>query len=341
MRVVCLAGGVGGAKLAIGLQEILAPAELTVVVNTGDDFERHSLVICPDFDTVLYTLAGIADPAQGWGIAGETWAVMDQLGKLGGDTWFRLGDRDIATHLYRTERLRRGERPTKVAIELARALEVSTQVLPMTDTPIRTRVRTAAGWLDFQDYFVRLHQEPDVLEVRFEGAGAASITPEVRDAFRAADAIVIGPSNPVVSIDPILAVPGIRAEIEAARERGVPAVGVSGIVGGKALRGPADRMLASLGEEPSAAGVARHYAVAGVLDFFVIDRRDEGSLDAIRAMGLEVEATETIMTDTGSRARLAGELLAAAAKVRAERARAGRPGRDATAAADTTAGGVE
>ena len=341
MRVVCLAGGVGGAKLAIGLQEILAPAELTVVVNTGDDFERHSLVICPDFDTVLYTLAGIADPAQGWGIAGETWAVMDQLGKLGGDTWFRLGDRDIATHLYRTERLRRGERPTKVAIELARALEVSTQVLPMTDTPVRTRVRTAAGWLDFQDYFVRLHQEPDVLEVRFEGAGAASITPEVRDAFRAADAIVIGPSNPVVSIDPILAVPGIRAEIEAARERGVPAVGVSGIVGGKALRGPADRMLASLGEEPSAAGVARHYAVAGLIDFFVIDRRDEGSLDAIRAMGLEVEATETIMTDTGSRARLAGEMLAAAAKVRAERARAGRPGRDATAAADTTAGGVE
>lgn len=339
MRVVCLAGGVGGAKLAVGLQQILAPGELTVIVNTGDDFERHSLVVCPDLDTVLYTLAGIADPAQGWGIAGETWQVMGQLGRLGDDTWFRLGDCDIATHLFRTERLRRGERPTTVAIELARGLEVSSHVLPMADEPVRTRVRTATGWLDFQDYFVRLHQEPDVLEVQFEGAETASITPEVRDAIRAADAIVIGPSNPVVSIDPILAVPGIRAEIADARSRGVPGVGLSGIVGGKALRGPADRMLASLGEEPTALGVARHYAAADLIDVFVIDRRDEESADAIRALGVEVEATETVMTDMGSRSLLAREMLAAAERVAAEHGH-GRSSRVATPPAGTSNGGA-
>jgi LPPG:FO 2-phospho-L-lactate transferase len=340
MRVVCLAGGVGGAKLAVGLQQILAPGDLTVVVNTGDDFERHSLMVCPDFDTVLYTLAGIADPAQGWGVAGETWQVMGQLGRLGDETWFRLGDRDIATHLYRTERLRRGERPTTVALELARALEVSTDILPMADEPVRTSVRTADGWLAFQDYFVRLHQEPEVLEVRFGGVDAASITPEVRDAIRGADAIVIGPSNPVVSIDPILAVPGIRAEIAAARSRGVPAVGVSGIVGGKALRGPADRMLASLGEEPSAVGVARRYAAAGLIDLFVIDTQDEASADAIRALGLEVEATETIMTDMGSRELLAREMLAAATWVAAEHSLARRSGRTGIPAAETPDGGA-
>jgi LPPG:FO 2-phospho-L-lactate transferase len=340
MRVVCLAGGVGGAKLAVGLQQILAPGELTVVVNTGDDVERHSLAVCPDFDTVLYTLAGIADPAQGWGIADETWQVMGQLGRLGDETWFRLGDRDIATHLFRTERLRRGERPTTVALELARSLGVATNILPMADEPVRTRVRTPAGWLDFQDYFVRLHQEPEVLEVRFEGADAASITPEVRDAFRTAEVIVIGPSNPVVSIDPILAVPGVRAEIAAARDRGVPGVGLSGIVGGKALRGPADRMLASLGEEPSAVGVARRYAAAGLIDLFVIDRRDEGSADAIRALGLEVEATETIMTDMGSRELLARKILAAAAWVRAEHAHARRAGRSSAPSAATPDGGA-
>jgi LPPG:FO 2-phospho-L-lactate transferase len=340
MRVVCLAGGVGGAKLAVGLQQILAPGDLTVVVNTGDDFERHSLMVCPDFDTVLYTLAGIADPAQGWGVAGETWQVMGQLGRLGDETWFRLGDRDIATHLYRTERLRRGERPTTVALELARALEVSTDILPMADEPVRTSVRTADGWLAFQDYFVRLHQEPEVLEVRFGGVDAASITPEVRDAIRGADAIVIGPSNPVVSIDPILAVPGIRAEIAAARSRGVPAVGVSGIVGGKALRGPADRMLASLGEEPSAVGVARRYAAAGLIDLFVIDTQDEASADAIRALGLEVEATETIMTDMGSRELLAREMLAAATWVAAEHSLVRRSGRTGIPAAETPDGGA-
>jgi LPPG:FO 2-phospho-L-lactate transferase len=320
MRVVCLAGGVGGAKLAVGLQQILAPGELTVVVNTGDDLERHSLTVCPDFDTVLYTLAGIADPVQGWGIAGETWQVMGQLGRLGDEIWFRLGDRDLATHIFRTERLRAGARLTDVALELGRSLGVSSRILPMADEPVRTRVRTSGGWLDFQDYFVRLHQEPEVLEVRFDGAEQASLTPEVREALGSAEAIVLGPSNPIVSIGPILAVPGLLAEIAAARDRAVPAVGVSGIVGGKALRGPADRMMASLGEDPTALGVARRYAAAGLLDVFLIDRLDADLADGIRALGVEVEVTDTIMTDAGSRALLAREMLAAAAWAGAEHA---------------------
>ena len=313
MRVVCLAGGVGGAKLADGLQHIVTPGELTVIVNTGDDLERHGLIVCPDHDTVLYTLAGIADPGQGWGIAGETYEVAAQLARLGEETWFRLGDRDIATHLFRTERLRSGARPTEVALELAGKLGVRTRILPMTDDTIRTRVRTDAGWLDFQDYFVRLHQEPEVREVRFEGVDAAAVTPEVREAFRAAEVIVVAPSNPIVSVGPILAVPGLLAEIAATRGRGVPAVGVSGIVGGKALRGPADRMLAALGDEPSALGVARRYAAVGLLDVFVIDRVDEALAGAIRALGLEIVVTDTIMTDGASRAALAQEMVAAAA----------------------------
>jgi LPPG:FO 2-phospho-L-lactate transferase len=312
VRVVCLAGGVGGAKLADGLQQIVAPGELTVVVNTGDDLERHGLTVCPDHDTVLYTLAGIADPVQGWGIAGETFEVAEQLARLGEETWFRLGDRDIATHLFRTERLHAGARPTEVALELAARLGVRTRILPMTDATVRTRVRTDAGWLDFQDYFVRLHQEPEVREVRFEGVDAATVTPEVREAFRTAEVIVVAPSNPIVSIGPILAVPGLLAEIATARGRGMPVIGVSGIVGGKALRGPADRMLASLGNEPSALGVARCYAAVELLDVFVIDREDEALAETIRALGLEVVVTDTIMTDGASRAALAHEMVAAA-----------------------------
>jgi LPPG:FO 2-phospho-L-lactate transferase len=323
MRVVCLAGGVGGAKLADGLQQALAPGELSVVVNTGDDLERHSLAIWPDHDTVLYTLSGIANPIEGWGINGETWQVMDQLARLGEGTWFRLGDRDLATHLFRSDRLSRGARPTEVALDLAEALGVSSRILPMTDAPVRTRVRTSDGWLDFQDYFVRLHQEPEVLEIRFEGAADAAMSPEVRDAIRSAQAIVVAPSNPVVSIGPILSVPGLLAEIVAARARGVPAVGVSGIVGGKALRGPADRIMASLGEEPSALGVARRYAAAGLLDVFVLDRQDEELAAAIRALGLDVVVADTVMIDAGSRARLAREMLAAADAFRPRTA--GRP----------------
>jgi LPPG:FO 2-phospho-L-lactate transferase len=311
MRVVCLAGGVGGAKLAEGLQKALAPGELTVIVNTGDDLERHSLTICPDQDTVMYTLAGIAGP-EGWGLAAESWHVMAGLARLGEGTWFRLGDRDIATHLFRTERLRRGERPTEVAVALGRALGIPSRVLPMTDEPVRTRVRTDDGWLDFQDYFVRLEQVPEVREVRFEGAGSAKITPEIGAAFQAAEAIVVAPSNPIVSIGPILAVRGLLEEIGAARRRGGRAVGVSGIVGGRALRGPADRMLVSLGEQATALGVARRYASAQLLDAFVIDELDESLAGDVRALGLEVVVTDTVMTDVAARVRLARDVLAAA-----------------------------
>ncbi len=312
MRVVCLAGGVGGAKLADGLQQVLAPGELTVVVNTGDDFERHSLLVSPDHDTVVYTLAGMADFDQGWGIARETWQVMDALTNLGEETWFRLGDRDLATHLFRAERLRRGERPTDVALALQRALGLRSRVLPMTDEAVRTRVRYVDGWLDFQDYFVRLRQAPEVLEVRFEGIERSRPTPEVVEAVATAEAIVIAPSNPVVSIGPILAVPGMADAIRAARQRGIRVVAVSGIVGGKALRGPADRMLAGLGEEVSALGVARRYLSAGILDVFVLDRRDESIADRVKALGLGVVVTETVMVDVAARARLAGDMLAAA-----------------------------
>jgi LPPG:FO 2-phospho-L-lactate transferase len=309
MRVVCLAGGVGGAKLADGLQQTLPSGELTVVVNTGDDLELHSLTICPDHDTVLYTLAGIADPIQGWGVAGESWRVMDQLNRLGRETWFRLGDKDIATHIYRTERLRTGARPTEVALEMARALGVPSRILPMTDEPVRTRVRTDDGWLDFQDYFVRLHQAPEVREVRFDGIESAAVTPEVRDAIRTAVTIVIAPSNPIVSIGPILAVPGLLPEIVAARARGTPVVGVSGLVGGKALRGPADRMMAALGEESSALGVARRYSGLELLDVFFVDRQDEALAETIGALGLRVVVADTIMSDAASRGRLAREML--------------------------------
>ena len=311
MRVVALAGGVGGARLAHGLHQVLGPGELTVVVNTGDDTERHGLLVCPDHDTVMYTLAGIADRELGWGIAGETWAVMEQLGIYGEESWFRLGDRDMAAHIVRTARLRAGGRLTEAAMHLQASLGLATRILPMTDTPVRTRVLTDAGWLDFQDYFVRLRQEPEVRAVTFDGAQGAATTGEVRDAFGSADAIVVCPSNPIVSIAPILAVPGVAEAIAAARARGVRVGAVSPIVGGKALKGPAGRMLASLGHESSALGVARIHA--GIVDTFVLDTVDAAAAPAVEALGLRPVVTDTIMTDDDARARLARETLAALA----------------------------
>ena len=311
MKVVALAGGVGGARLAHGLQQVLAPGDLAVVVNTADDTERHGLLVCPDHDTVLYTLAGIANRELGWGIAGESWAVMDQLGVYGEETWFRLGDRDLAAHIVRTARLRGGARLTEVALHLQASLGVPTRILPMADTPVRTRVLVDAGWLDFQDYFVRLRQEPDVRGVTFDGAPAAAAPAEVRDAFASAEAIVVCPSNPVVSVAPILAVPGIREAIDAARARGARAAAVSPIIGGRALKGPADRMLASLGHEVSALGVARMYA--GLVDVFVLDTVDADLAPAIEALGLRAVVTDAIMTDDAARARLAAETLSALA----------------------------
>ncbi|MGZ8437481.1 MAG: 2-phospho-L-lactate transferase [Candidatus Limnocylindrales bacterium] len=306
-RVVELAGGVGGAKLADGLLAELG-SDLTVIVNTGDDLVLHGLAIWPDHDTVAYTLAGLDDVERGWGLANESWTVMDRLAALGDETWFRLGDRDLATHLWRTDRLRVGARPTTVAVELGRRLGVAATVLPMTDDEVRTEVRTADGWLEFQEYFVHRHQAPDVHEVRFVGADRATATPEVLAALEAAGLIVIAPSNPIVSVGPILAVDGIREALDGARRRGVPVVAVSGIVGGRALKGPADRMLASLGHEPSALGVARLYA--GLVDAFVLDDVDARLRPAIEALGLATLVTDTIMTDDASRARLGAEVIA-------------------------------
>jgi LPPG:FO 2-phospho-L-lactate transferase len=307
-RVVALAGGVGGSKLADGLQAHLAE-QLTVIVNTADDTERHGLLVSPDHDTVMYTLAGLADPDQGWGIGGETFAAFDMLGRLGEETWFRLGDQDLAVHVVRTRRLRAGDRLTSIALDLQAALGVRARILPMTDAPVRTEVRTADGWLEFQDYFVRRHQEPAVLGLRLRGIETASVTPEVAAAIDEAGAIVIGPSNPLVSIGPILAVPGLRERLERARDRGVPIVAVSGIIGGRAIRGPADRMLASLGHEPTALGVARLYA--GLAGTFVLDRQDAGLADAVAALGLRPVLTNTLMVDAAARRRLAAEVLAA------------------------------
>jgi LPPG:FO 2-phospho-L-lactate transferase len=312
VTVVVLAGGVGGAKLAHGIQAVVG-SELAVVVNTGDDLERHGLLVCPDHDTVLYTLAGIDDRDQGWGIRGETYAVAEQLAVYGEETWFRLGDRDLAAHIVRTARLRLGARLTEVALDLQRSLGVAARILPMADEPVRTEVRTDDGWLEFQEYFVHRHQAPTVHDVRFGGIEAARPTAEVLTALRAARSVVVAPSNPIVSVGPILAVPGMRETLAASRERGVPVVAVAGIVGGRALRGPADRMLASLGHEPTALGVARIYA--GLVDGFVLDTVDALLAPAVEALGLRVMVTDTVMTDDAVRARLARETLAFAGSI--------------------------
>jgi len=314
VRVVALAGGVGGAKLASGLQAAVGD-ELTVVVNTADDLERHGLLVCPDHDTVMYTLAGLDDRVQGWGIRDESFAAAGMLERYREETWFRLGDRDLATHIVRTERIRAGARLTEVCLGLQRALGVVAKILPMTDDTVRTQVRTDDGWLEFQEYFVHRHQAPEVHEVRFEGIEHAEATARVRGELGFAETIVIAPSNPIVSIGPILAVPGVRDLFAAARRGGTPVLAVSPIVGGKALKGPADRMLVSLGHEASALGVARLYA--GLVDGFVVDTVDAALAPAVEALGMRTLVTDTVMTDDASRERLAREILAFGRAVRA------------------------
>jgi LPPG:FO 2-phospho-L-lactate transferase len=304
--VVALAGGVGGAKLADGLQVHLGD-RLAVIVNTGDDCRRHGLLVMPDHDTVLYNLAGIEQVALGWGIEGDTHATMAQLGVYGEETWFGLGDRDLALHIARTARVAAGGRLTEVCLALQRSLGIEARVLPMADEAVATEVRTAEGWLEFQEYFVHRRQEPDILELRFAGLAEAAPTPEVLGALAEAEAIVIAPSNPLVSVGPILGVPGMREAIAGARARGARVAAVSPIIGGRALKGPADRMLVALGHEASALGVARLYA--DLCDVFVLDAVDAELGPAVEVLGLRPVVTDTIMTDDASRERLAGEVL--------------------------------
>jgi LPPG:FO 2-phospho-L-lactate transferase len=304
MRVCALAGGVGGAKLAAGLQDALPPGDLTVVVNTADDFELWGLRVCPDLDTVMYTLAGLANPQTGWGVAGESFATLDMLALYGEDTWFRLGDRDLATHILRSDRLRAGEPLSRISAALSAALGVQSAVLPMCDELVSTVLETPGGRLEFQEYFVRRGQRDEVLGVELRGIDEARVPDAVSEALAEAGIIVVCPSNPVVSVGPILAVPGMR---EALKSSSAPKVAVSPIVGGRALKGPADRMLASLGHEVSATGVAGIYE--GILDGMVVDRQDEGERTGIEAVGMSVLVTGAIMRDEPDRERLAREVL--------------------------------
>lgn len=309
MSVVVLAGGTGGAKFAAGVQAVVDPGDLAVIVNTGDDTERHGLLVMPDHDAVLYMLSGRFDFERGWGVSGETWSVMEALADYGEDAWFRLGDRDFATHIARHARRSGGARLTEAVLGLQAAIGIPSAILPMTDTPVRTQIRAVEGWLDFQEYFVRRQQAPEVLEVRFAGIADAHPTPEVLAALADADAVIIGPSNPIVSVGPILALSGLREALADVRGRGVPVAAVSPIVGGKALKGPADRMLTSLGLESSARGVARQYA--GLVDTFVLDGLDADLTPAIEALGMRAVAVDTIMSDEAGRARLARSVLEA------------------------------
>jgi LPPG:FO 2-phospho-L-lactate transferase len=304
--ILALAGGVGGARLAVGLAQCLSPRELAIVVNTGDDFEHLGLSICPDIDTVVYTLAGVHNASTGWGRADETWNFMCALKALGGEDWFQLGDRDLAMHVLRTHALRSGRPLSEVTRALARRLGVRHRVLPMSDTPVRTRVRTSRGELAFQDYFVRLRCKPRVRGFRFAGASRAHVPPALAELFasRRIDGVVICPSNPYVSVAPILRVPAIGAWL---RARGVPVVAVSPIVGGAAIKGPAAKIMRELGVEPSALGIARYYGHR--IDGWVLDRADAALREPIEKLGHAVRVTDTLMRDLAVSERLAAEVI--------------------------------
>lgn len=302
-RVVALSGGVGGARFLDGLSRALPPDALTCIVNTGDDFAHLGLTICPDLDTVMYTLAAVGDEARGWGLAGETFAAMEMVKRYGGPAWFALGDRDLATHLLRTEALRAGEPLSSVTARLCRALGIGARVLPMAEAPCRTIIETVAdGPLPFQEWFVGRRAQPAVRAVRFDGRPPPA--PGVLEAIDACELVLVGPSNPYVSIDPILALDGVRAAL--ARR---PVVAVSPIVGGRAVKGPLGTMIPELtGAAPTAGAIARHYG--SLLRGLVVERGDEHDV-----AGVAVRATDTIMRTRDDRLRLATETLAFAAEL--------------------------
>lgn len=303
MNIVALAGGVGGAKLADGLSQIIPAGHLTVIVNTGDDFNHFGLHICPDLDTVCYTLGGLANAETGWGLAGESWCVLESLRALGAPTWFNLGDTDLATHLERTRRLGLGESLSQITQSFCRLWGIDTTVLPMSDEPIATRVLCVdEGELDFQQYFVERRCQPRVQSFRFEGIEHSKPAPGVLEALESADVVVFCPSNPWVSIDPILSVPGIRDWV--AKK---PVVAVSPIIDGKTVKGPAAKMYAELGIQPSALAVADHYRE--VLRAFVLDHVDAEQSIQIERWGIMSVDTKVIMSTREDRVRLAREIL--------------------------------
>lgn len=304
MKIAALAGGVGGAKLAHGLAQILPPEDLAVIVNTGDDFVHYGLNVSPDLDTVCYTLAGLANLQTGWGRAGETWQVLEGLVELGGEAWFRLGDKDLATHLERTRRLQAGEKLSQITASFCERWGIGAKVLPMTDDQASTWVRTVEmGDLPFQEYFVKYGCQPKVAGFIFKGIESAVPAPEVMSAIEEADAVVICPSNPWVSIGPILALPGIKKAIE---EKPV-SVAVSPIIGGKALKGPAAKMFAELGIEPSSLAVAAQYR--SWLKGIILDRQDESEARTIQWMGVQPYVADTIMVTPSDRILLAEKVL--------------------------------
>ena len=302
MRVTCLSGGVGGAKLAAGLHDVVGPGELTVIGNVGDDLEVLGLHVSPDLDSVLYALAGLKDEERGWGRAGETWRTLESARAWGGEDWFLLGDLDLGLHLVRSQALRDGAPLSEVTRRLSRAAGVASRLLPATDDELRTRVTTPAGTFSLQEWFVGRRHEDDVDAVAYVGADAAAPAPGVVEAIAAADALVLAPSNPYVSLGPILAIAAIRAAIE---ERTVPSVAVSPLIGGRAVKGPLDRMLTRMAGGTTPAHVAARYE--GLIDVLVVDRAD-----APAEAGVPLVVTETLMADRASARRLAETVLEAA-----------------------------
>src|SRR5258708_18674889 len=315
--VLALSGGIGGAKLALGLYRVLLPDTLTVVANPGDDFEHLGLSISPDIDTLLYTLSGLDNPELGWGRRGETWTFMMALEALGGEIWFRLGDGDLATHVERTRRLKAGESVSAIIDDFRRRLGIAVRLLPMSDDRVRTRLRTREGWLDFQDYFVRLRCAPVISELAFAGAETARPHPDFLAALAdpSLRAVVICPSNPFISIDPILALPGVRAAL---RDFRAPVVAVSPIIGGKAVKGPTAKMIEELGLPIDAATVARHYR--DFLDLYIADEEDAGSLVGLDA---PVVLAATLTQTLAAREGLARPVLAPAERLGEGSPRAG------------------
>jgi LPPG:FO 2-phospho-L-lactate transferase len=308
--IVVLAGGVGGARFLRGLVEVVGPGEVTAIVNTGDDFVLYGLRICPDLDTVTYTLAGSVNPVTGWGLEGDSVQVLAELSRYGAPTWFRLGDRDLATHLYRTMRLQEGASLSQVTKEIAQAWGIETRIVPMTDQDAATLIRLEDGsTISFQDYFVRLRHEVTVSEVILDQAAQATPAPEVTEALAAAEVIVIAPSNPILSIAPIRALQGME---EALRERRECSVAISPLIGGRAVKGPLDRLLVQLGEEPSAVSIARAYR--DIVATFVLDRQDAGLAGAVAELGMRPVVTDTLMDDLHLAAKLAAEATNAVLK---------------------------